>query len=254
MADLILTADFGNATLTGAPVLGDPTNTFGVRRADTQAIVIAAGTAMTPTAIAGQYQTTIANAVAGVTYQYHVQATVNGALISFPGDRTMSAATTLPSYLPHDAEADALAAELFGLTAYATATADDRRKARILASSRIDASRRWQGRKWYASFGVVQTLEFPRVDGMTLIDSNADGTDAIVPLNIKLATLHEANSILALTRDAQMREQHDGLKSEEIGTARKEYALPTTPAGVPLICLEADRLVDRYRLRSGRFL
>lgn len=59
-------------------VLSDPTGTFGVKRDDTDAVVVADGTAMTRVDT-GRYEHTFTEPVAGLTYTYYVEYVYDGA-------------------------------------------------------------------------------------------------------------------------------------------------------------------------------
>lgn len=167
---------------------------------------------------------------------------------------------TLPSYNTLS-EADALATSSHGLTAWAAASDAQKIKALQTASMRLDAAYRWQGSKYNldaAGNPIVQEQEFPRldVDGRR-IDQDPDDAMSFVPVvprNVKLAELFEANSLLDGQRAAAVAAQHDGLTGQEIGTARETYRAPVGSDGVPLLCIEADRLMCRYILRTGRLL
>jgi hypothetical protein len=178
------------------------------------------------------------------------------------------------SYLPLLADADALAATLPSsrLTAYRAAEDADKLGALVDATSRIDSAMRYQGQKYFpAVTGEAQTLEFPRLarSGGSLpnvvanafpaatlasevYDWDADNNTAMVPRNVKLATLHEANSILDGQRAGTQAAQHDGLASQSIGSASESYRAPVNAtSGAAVLCFDANTLMQKYRLRSG---
>ncbi|HEY1101038.1 MAG TPA: DnaT-like ssDNA-binding protein [Myxococcota bacterium] len=244
-----------NATpmTTATVTLSDEAATYGIRRADTDEVVIAAGTVV-PHVGNGVYTYVFSDALAGVAYEARVKIEWPDGSIDY-ADRPLAAelpTITLPSYLTVE-EANELATQLFGLDGWLSLADADRAKILPMASRRVDASRRWQGRKWMSVFGTTQALEFPRCDSGRLMDPSDDGTTAVVPLNVKLAVMYEADSIAAGDRDERMQAQHDGLVAQEIGTAREQY-LPATAGGVPILCREADMLVKGYQLRTGRLL
>ena len=167
-------------------------------------------------------------------------------------------ADQLPSYLTVAAAAG-LAAQLPPLAAWAAADDAARAAALAMASSRLDGSRRYQGRR----VDPDQPLEFPRfvgpprgqviyAGGVWQYDTAVDAPT--VPHQVELACLLEADSILAGSRAVRLEAQHDGLASQSVGGMSESYRPPVGPGGVPLLGLEADRLMDRYRLRTGRVL
>jgi len=60
-------------------VLSDPTGTFGVRRTDTLAVVVADGTAMTNAAV-GEYTYSFTDPASGLTYNYWLNLFTRGTL------------------------------------------------------------------------------------------------------------------------------------------------------------------------------
>jgi uncharacterized phiE125 gp8 family phage protein len=70
--------------------LSDATATYGVKRTDTGAIVVAAGTAMTKIET-GVYRYTIDDAIAGVTYTWFIRTILNGRTYYKEGSRTIPA-------------------------------------------------------------------------------------------------------------------------------------------------------------------
>lgn len=161
---------------------------------------------------------------------------------------------SLPTYLT-SSEADTLAALLPGLAAYKALTDDAAKLALLsLASLRLDNSRRWQGRK-YDTTGA-QVLEFPRVPYGTpssvVWDWDTVEEEAVVPEAVKLAVLFEANSIADGARDRILELQAMGLTGRSTGSLSEQYraAFAGQAAGT-VLCVEADRLVDKYRLRTG---
>ncbi len=180
-------------------------------------------------------------------------------MIDFTTTNATPPTGTLPTYNTLG-EADALADATYGVAAWAAASDEEKLQALRTASMRVDAAYRWQGRKYGldADGNVIeQEQEFPRIDGTQPID--VDPTDPtsvvpVVPRNVKLAEFFEANSLLDGQRAAAVAAQHDGLTGQEIGTAKETYRAAVTSNGVPLLCLDADRLVRRYVLRSGRIL
>jgi hypothetical protein len=180
------------------------------------------------------------------------------------------------SYLPDAAEADALAATLPSskLAAYLAATTGDKAAARVLATARID-TKKYQGRKYGPAVGTEQTLEFPRISsggGIPVFagvvmngreevwDWDTDANEAIVPRQVKLACLFEANSILDNTRDVALQRAADGLASQSVGGMSESYFDPArlgagqAADGSAKLCLDAEMQLAKYRLRSGQIL
>jgi hypothetical protein len=176
-------------------------------------------------------------------------------------------ATPLPSeglrYLDVP-EADDLAGVLPGLAAFRAA--DDAEKAAALdeATKDIDSAMPYQGRK----LDTAQLLEFPRlideplratsnarsttVDPTLVWDWDDDADAAVVPEDVRRATLYQADSILAGEREARIAAQHDGVVYELTGGLAESYKSTAGP-GVPTgLCRRAWLLMRRYRLRSGR--
>jgi hypothetical protein len=67
----------GTLTNPTSVVMSDPTNTYGVRRQDTQAVVVANNTAMTNVST-GVYRHTFTAPAAGLTYEWYVEVVYNG--------------------------------------------------------------------------------------------------------------------------------------------------------------------------------
>lgn len=251
-----------------APTLTDETSAYGVRRGDTLAVIAAAGTAMTRTS-AGQYRYEIPSPVAGVIYEYAILALVDGETLRDIGTVSLTS-EDLPSYLTA-ADATALAGQLPGLSSFKAATDAEKLAALCVATSRFDTARRYQGSK----YELDQVLEFPRSPygspgvpprlssgersygyADQVWDWDWDNNVAIVPRNVKLAVLHEANSIIAGVRDAKLDARHDGLLSQSVGGMSESYAQisATDNNGNPVLCRDADRLSRMYALRSGKLL
>ncbi|HEX8342222.1 MAG TPA: DnaT-like ssDNA-binding protein [Tepidisphaeraceae bacterium] len=156
----------------------------------------------------------------------------------------------LASYLTL-AAADALAALLPPLPRYAAASSALREQALAAATLRVDASSRWQGRRYVAD----QALEFPRVpyNDFRVWDWDAAAGTAVVPQTVQLAVLYEANALLDTARQARLQQIADGLTAQSTGSLSESYARvgPTTAAGRPVLIADAAALLDKYRLRSG---
>lgn len=253
-------------------VLSDPTGTFGAKRTDTDAIVVADGAAFTNVST-GVYQYTITDPAAGLTYVYWIEYVFNGATKRFERFSSPPATPASNSYLTTD-DADAIAAEMLSaeVAAYVAATTPDKGAALVRASERIDSAMQYQGRR----YDPAQAMEFPRVayDGgvgglvvpipgqiypgvpattvaAVVWEWDAEEGEAVVPGRVKRACLLEANSILAGDRDGRMNAVHDGLASQGIGSANESYRGDAKPAA---LCRAAHELMQIYRLRSGQMI
>lgn len=161
----------------------------------------------------------------------------------------------LPTYLT-TSQADALAAQLPGLAAYKALPDDASKLATLsLASMRVDASRRWQGRK----YDPDQVLEFPRLPYGSSVrlyaggvwDWDTDAQQAVVPQNVKLAVLYEADSIAAGTLDRVRNAIASGLASQSTGSLSEAYNTALAGVSAMALCPESERLMSRYKLATG---
>ena len=252
------------------PTLTDPDSTYGVRRADTLAVIAAAGTLMTLVST-GIYRYEIATPVSGVIYEYYIRAVVDGDVYQFPGTVSLND-DEVPSYLSA-ADATALANQLPGLASFKAGSDAEKLAALKLATDRFDTARRYQGRKYLPT----QTLEFPRQaygstgassdwewvrregsagDSTGIWDWDATTSAAIVPAKVKRAVLYEADSILKGDLDAKLDARFTGLLSQTVGSVSESYAAFAQVGGdgAPVLCREADRISRQYQLRSGQVL
>jgi len=78
---------------------------------------------------------------------------------------------------------------------------------------------------------------------------------AIVPRNVKLACLHQADSILAGDREARLDAQRDGLIQQSVGGLSEQYA-PGNARNLAeqTICRQAMNLLQPYVLKQGVIL
>ena len=160
-------------------------------------------------------------------------------------------------------EADDLAGVLPALAAYRAA--DDAEKAAVLdeATKDIDSAMPYQGRK----LDAAQLLEFPRlideplratasapsttVDPTLVWDWDADADAAVVPADVRRATLYQADSILAGEREPRIAAQHDGVVYELTGGLAESYKSTPGP-GVPTgLCRRAWMLIRRIGCAAG---
>lgn len=250
-------------------VLRDPTLAFGVKRTDTGAIIVAAGTAFTHVGT-GLYQYTITDPAPGLTYQYWIEIVADGETQRIERYSYPPAEADDDVYLTL-AEADALAAVMVAaqVAVYVAAGTADRTASLLEATRRIDAAMRYQGRK----YELDQVLEFPRVPyesgsigrqlagppyppntqiPLVIWDWDANNDVAVVPAVVKRACLLEANSILDGRRDDALDAQARGLASQSIGSASESYTQASAGQGAQAtLCRQAMQLMDFYRLRSG---
>lgn len=252
--------------LDAAPTLRDPTGTYGVKRDDTDAVVVAAEAAFTRQST-GLYTYTFTDPAPNLDYTYYVRYVFEtavfeeeGTLVGGGGD------VTLNSYLSV-ADADAIADELLSVevASYAAASSADKAKALARASRNVDRAMRYQGRRYAAD----QVLEFPRVAyGGTgyqpvsafdealaaagyaeeIWDLDDDG-EAVVPVDVKTAVVHEANSILAGRRRHRQDARHEGINAHSADGLSESFAGPA-----PVVCREAMELLRQYELRTGELL
>jgi hypothetical protein len=165
-------------------------------------------------------------------------------------------------------DADDLAAALRDLPAYRAASDEAKAAALDLATRDIDAAMPYQGRR----LDPAQPLAFPRLsdeptdraatagfgvagsfDPALVWDWDATAGAAVVPADVRLATLYQADSILAGTREARLSAQHDGVAYELTGGLAESYKASGPAPGVPTgLCRRAWVLMRRYHLRSGR--
>lgn len=171
-------------------------------------------------------------------------------------------------------DADTLAATLPGLASYKAATIALKAAALLQASDDIDQAMRYQGCKYGPIVGAVQDREFPRVTDSAALtqngfpspqswpnlaamgnnwvwDWNATTNTAMVPAKVQLACLYQADSILKGDREDRLQATADGLTQQGVGTMSEQYQ----PGGVAsTLCLRAQKIMENYRLRSGRIL
>jgi hypothetical protein len=246
-----------------AVVLSDAAATYGVRRADTNAVVVAANTVMTHAAT-GTYSHTFTEPAPGLVYQYVVKATVGANTHWFERRYTKP----LPAYMDVD-EADALAATTSGLVSWSGSTAPAKAAALVRASDDIDHATTYQGRRYATTTNPPQTREFPRLAfeeplvgtrnpalaATAIIWDYDDATaQAVVPADVKSATLLQADAILTGTRDSRLDLQHDGVVYDQDGSEAESYRR-STGLGLPTgICRRAWLLIRHYRIKAGRLL
>lgn len=244
-----------------AVVLSDATATYGVRRADTGGVVVAANVAMTHAAT-GTYTSTFTDPAPGLVYQYVVKATIGAAIHWFERRYV----TPVPAYLDVD-EADELAATTSGLVSWSGAAAPAKALALIRASDDVDHAAAYQGRRYATT--PPQPREFPRLAFEEPLVGTRDPAlpataivwdydealgAAVVPSDVKRATLLQADAILTGARDARLDLQHDGVVYDQEGSDAESYRR-STGQGLPTgLCRRAWLLIRHYRIKTGRLL
>jgi hypothetical protein len=168
------------------------------------------------------------------------------------------------------AEAEELAATFPGLPAWTAATPAARASALNQASADVDGAMPYQGRP----LEEQQARQFPRVayESSSLPRADAAGgapgiavgrvvwdwdfatNEAVVPLDVKLAVLHQADAILAGTREPRIALQHDGVVYDQTGSLAESYKQTTGPGVATGLCRRSWVLMRQYRLRGGRLL
>jgi hypothetical protein len=170
-----------------------------------------------------------------------------------------------PSYLDV-VEATALAADLPDLSGWADATDPDRGAALELATLEVDAAMPYQGRR----YDPAQAREFPRIaedaaptpssdaivivpaGGAVVWDWDATTHEPVVPRDVKLAVLFQADSLLTNAREPRLSAQHDGVVYQLTGTLAESYKQTPGPGVRTGLCRRAWVMLRKYRLRSGR--
>ena len=167
------------------------------------------------------------------------------------------------AYLTY-AEADALAATLPAMTAWSGATNGVKTAAIERASMDVDMAMPYQGRK-YAS---DQVNAFPRVpydeasasSGFDrdpvggVWDWNSESNEAVVPDDVLLAVVLQADTIIAGTREGRLAAQHDGVVYDLTGSIAESYKQTEGPGVTTGLCRAAYMLLRKYRVKSGQLL
>jgi DnaT-like ssDNA binding protein len=165
------------------------------------------------------------------------------------------------------AEAEELAATFPGLPAWTAAAPAARAAALNQASADIDAAMAYQGRP----LEEYQARQFPRVAyestslpradvaggaaaGRVVWDWDFTTNQAVIPLDVKLAVLHQAEAVLAGTREPRIALQHDGVVYDQTGSLAESYKHTTGPGVATGLCRRSWVLMRQYRLRGGRLL
>lgn len=162
-------------------------------------------------------------------------------------------------------QADALAATIPALSsAWSGASSGTKDKALELASFEVDNGMPYQGRKYAAD----QVNQFPRVPydappgtaGFdrdphgSVWDWDAGGNEAVVPDDVLLAVLLQADAIVAGEREPRISAQHDGVVYDQTGSVAESYKRNEGPGVKTGLCRGAWVLLRKYRLKSGKLL
>lgn len=159
-------------------------------------------------------------------------------------------------------EADELAEQLGGLASWAAAGDPEKTAALAQATCDIDTAMPYQGR----AYDDAQAGQFPRVayesleaGGRDVVEKVWDWDDeedeAIVPLDVKRAVVHQADAILGGTREERIANQHDGVVYDLAEDGSAESYKQTRGPGVGTgLCRRAFMLMKRYRISSGKML
>ena len=163
----------------------------------------------------------------------------------------------MTSYLTY-AAADAIAATIPALVAYAAATNANKALALIQASLDVDLAMRYQGRKYLDT----QEHQFPRIHGDPAVQSSypydlpAGGSEiwdwdsatstAIVPAYVNLAVLYQADSIIEGAREKRLKDLHDKITSQSADGLSETFS-----GNASRLCRRAYEIMREYKLRSG---
>jgi hypothetical protein len=161
-------------------------------------------------------------------------------------------------------EADALAATIPALAAWSAATSDEQSRALARATIDVDNAMPYQGRRYAGD----QERQFPRVpyddppgtpgfgreprSGVWDWDEGANA--AVVPEDVRLAVLLQADAILAGEREPRLAAQHDGVVYDQTGSLAESYKQTNGPGVTTGLCRAAWVLLRKYRVKSGRVL
>jgi hypothetical protein len=167
------------------------------------------------------------------------------------------------TYLTHT-EADAIAATLPSMAAWSGASSGAKTTALERASIDVDMAMPYQGRKYAAD----QVNEFPRVPYDEawsapaydrdprggVWDWDSETNEPVVPGDVLLAVLLQADTIIAGTREGRLAAQHDGVVYDQTGSVAESYKQTEGPGVTTGLCRAAYMLLRKYRLKSGKLL
>ena len=159
-------------------------------------------------------------------------------------------------------DADTLAATLLDVASYLAATTANKQKALNQASVEIDRAMSYQGRK----YDPTQALEFPRVAYESPVDSflpmlanqgavqtiwdwDDDAGEAVVPDDVLVACVYQANSLLDGDRAERLDAQHDQVASHGADGLQESYS-----GAASVLCRRAHLFMRKYQLKTGRLI
>jgi hypothetical protein len=276
MSQTIITEKFtqgGNPVDVTSVVFSDKAGLIGVQRTDTGVNVVAPGTALGHDST-GVYDYTIDDPAPNLTYTYWITF-VSPLGVTLRYQKTIVATPTgspLPVYLSA-AAADALAAQVPALKAWPAANDAQKTAALVQATLDVDRGQKYQGRK----YDLTQSLEFPRMAyeaaarvrnwgvmaqpiippgyGDVVWDWDTVNLVPLVPNNVLLAVIYQADSILLADRDERLAAQHDGVASQSNSGLSESYRDRPQNAGLRTgLCRRAYLLLEQYKLAAGRML
>lgn len=162
------------------------------------------------------------------------------------------------------AAADTLAATLPTMTAWSAATAAAKAKALARASFDVDNAMPYQGRQYdpgqanafpRAPFDdAPASAGFDRDPRAAVWDWDTSANVAVVPEDVLVAVLLQADAVLAGTREPRLAAQHDGVVYDQTGSVAESYKLTEGPGVTTGLCRGAWVLLRKYRLKSGKVL
>lgn len=261
-------------------VLRDPTGAFGVKRTDTDAVVVAAGTALTRIST-GVYEYVFTDPAPALTYDYWVEFVYNGDTFRYERISQGGVDAASNSYCTLT-EGDAIAATMPAIVvkSYVAGDAAGRTAALVMGTSDIDAAGPYQGRKY--DLWTPQVLQFPRVPyesaaaasgygfatlgqwfaspycGVQVWDYDPVAKAAIVPTNVKRACVLQANAILDGKLYKALDDMALGVASRQAGSVSVSYRDPAQLiallGGMGSLCRPAGNLMKFYQIRQGRIL
>ncbi len=229
----------------------DEDGTYGVKRLDTSAVVVSAGVAMTQIGV-GRYSYELSDVTPGVRYRFAYRILVGGEKYLGTYDITATDEPTDDRYLSvSEANVLALTISAASLGRWQTASTVDKERALLQATMEIDAAMRYQGRK----VDPEQTLEFPRYPHPGEVWNTDPATGiAIVPKQVKIATLHQANDVLDAGRHERINKQYQGIVYDQTGAMAESFKGGGMEGLSTRLCLAANTYMRRYQLRTGAML
>jgi hypothetical protein len=214
-------------------ILSNNAATYGVKRQDNDAVVVADGTAMTKTAT-GTYQYEFTDPADDLTYDYVLEVTYSGETYWISGELEGPAASAGVDAYATSVEGDAYFGEQLNITTWTGASTINKGKALQMGTNIIDRLN-FRGEKTVST----QDNQFPRKD------------DTAVPQDIKDACCEIAIALLD-GKDPEMEYDNLRMLSQTYANIKSTY-IPIPPehivAGVPSI--KAWRYLKPYLRDAG---